>query len=111
MCVAAGFYLPLRIFSCLTALAFLSLLLLDDETEERERRNERGEEKRGRWPWRADLRPGRRNQREKSSRSAAGNRGKNTARLGRNSAKYDRTIRGETFESFQESLRGRSGIA
>lgn len=47
MCVAAGFYLPLRIFSCLTALAFLSLLLLDDEKEERKGRNERGKEKRG----------------------------------------------------------------
>lgn len=46
MCVAAGFYLPLRIFSCLTALAFLSLLLLDDEKEEkeRERRNKRERE-------------------------------------------------------------------
>jgi len=33
MCVAAGFYLPLRIFSCLTALAFLGLLLLDDENK------------------------------------------------------------------------------
>lgn len=45
MCVAAGFYLPLRIFSCLTALAFLSLLLLDDEKEERER--EGGKEREG----------------------------------------------------------------
>lgn len=42
MCVAAGFYLPLRIFSCLTALAFLGLLLLDDKKEERERGSERG---------------------------------------------------------------------
>lgn len=46
MCVAAGFYLPLRIFSCLTALVFLSLLLLDDEKEEREEgARERGGEK------------------------------------------------------------------
>lgn len=44
MCVAAGSYLPLRIFSCLTALAFLSLLLLDDETEEREREKKRERE-------------------------------------------------------------------
>jgi len=40
MCVAVGFYLPLRIFSCLTALAFLGLLLLDDEKKEKEREKE-----------------------------------------------------------------------
>jgi len=47
MCVAVGFYLPLRIFSCLTALAFLGLLLLDDEKKGREKEGARGKREKG----------------------------------------------------------------
>lgn len=111
MCVAAGFYLPLRIFSCLTALAFLSLLLLDDEKKETEgatREMEQGEPMVGR-----DSRPKRRNQRERSSRSSVGRkwkRGKKCSPSGIDEVVTLLIRSAREISEFPELPSGRAGI-